>query len=400
MKLLFVQGGTRIKKDDKENFYTDGNFNLKVWKRYMDLTDEKMTVVFREDSKKYSTEEAKKHLNYFDSSQINSIILPDLYSPKKNFISVSKRNSVKKKIEKAVSECDCVIIRSLGNLYVNYAINAAEKYSKPYLVEVTGVYWDNSWYHSFLGKVLAPQRELSAIKAVKNAPYVVYVTEKALQKRYPNKGKNIGCSDVELISLNDEVIESREKKIKAQKGKIILGTAGFVNLKTKGQHDVIKALGELKKQGITGYEYQLIGLGDESFLRHTAKKYDVENQVVFLGGKTHEEVFKWLDNLDIYVQPSYQEGLCRSIVEAMSRACPVICSNAGGNDELVSSEFVFHRGNVKKLIACLRKMDKKEMLKQAEANFSKSKHYDKQRLDKIRNDFYSDFIKNAEGGKK
>lgn len=32
MKLLFVQGGTRIKKDTEGNFYTDGNFNLKVWK--------------------------------------------------------------------------------------------------------------------------------------------------------------------------------------------------------------------------------------------------------------------------------------------------------------------------------------------------------------------------------
>ena len=79
MKLLFVQGGTRIKKDTEGNFYTDGNFNLKVWKRYMDLTNEKMTVVFREDSKEYNVEEAMKQLNYFDESQVTSIILPDLY---------------------------------------------------------------------------------------------------------------------------------------------------------------------------------------------------------------------------------------------------------------------------------------------------------------------------------
>ena len=85
-----------------------------------------------------------------------------------------------------------------------------------------------------------------------------------------------------------------------------------MNLKTKGQHDVIRALGELKKRGDTNYEYQLVGLGDESFLRSIAKKYNVEDEVVFLGGKTHDEVFQWLDNIDIYVQPSYQEGLCRS----------------------------------------------------------------------------------------
>lgn len=44
-----------------------------------------------------------------------------------------------------------------------------------------------------------------------------------------------------------------------------------MNLKTKGQHDVIRALGELKKRGDTNYEYQLVGLGDESFLRSIAK---------------------------------------------------------------------------------------------------------------------------------
>lgn len=62
-----------------------------------------------------------------------------------------------------------------------------------------------------------------------------------------------------------------EKKDIHKKGRIILGTAGFVNLKTKGQHDVIRALGELKKRGDTNYEYQLVGLGDESFLRSIAK---------------------------------------------------------------------------------------------------------------------------------
>ena len=73
----------------------------------------------------------------------------------------------------------------------------------------------------------------------------------------------------------------KKKDIHKKKGRIILGTAGFVNLKTKGQHDVIRALGELKKRGDTNYEYQLVGLGDESFLRSIAKKYNVEDEVVF-----------------------------------------------------------------------------------------------------------------------
>lgn len=64
----------------------------------------------------------------------------------------------------------------------------------------------------------------------------------------------------------------------------------------------------------------------------------LEDCVSILGAKPHSEVFSWLDSIDIYVQPSFMEGLCRSIVEAMSRACPVICTNVGGNYELVSSD--------------------------------------------------------------
>ena len=60
-------------------------------------------------------------------------------------------------------------------------------------------------------------------------------------------------------------------------------------------------------------------------------------------------MFKFYENIDVYIQPSYQEGLCRSIVEAMSKACPVVCSDAGGNYELIQEEFIFHKGNSKAL---------------------------------------------------
>lgn len=392
MKLLFVQGGSRIKVDSDGNLYTDGNLNLKVWNRYMDLSDEKMTAVFRQDSQDYTADYAKEHLNAFDHDLMDCLVLPDLYHPKSNYFSLSKRKYVRHKIREAVERHDLIIIRSLGNLYVEYAIQAAEELHKPYLVEVTGVYWDSSWYHSLGGKVLALPRELSAKKCILKAPYAVYVTEKALQKRYPCKGKTLGCSDVELMQLDDEILDARIEKISKCNGKIVLGTAGFLHFKTKGQHDVIKALSILKKKGYTNYIYQLIGIGDDTFLREMAKKYDVEDQVQILGGKTHEDVFLWMDSLDFYVQPSYQEGLCRSIVEAMSRACPIICSNAGGNGELIDSDYVFHRGNLEELIACLNKMNVKEMGVQAMKNFKAAHKYSKDRLDQIRSDFYTEFV--------
>lgn len=96
------------------------------------------------------------------------------------------------------------------------------------------------------------------------------------------------------------------------------------------------------------------------------------------------------------VKPSFMEGLCRSIVEAMSRACPVICTNVGGNYELVSSDCLFEKADYVKLADILEKMVKPEMqIEEAKRNFEKSKEYNKEDLNKKRDAFYRRFIESG-----
>ena len=45
------------------------------------------------------------------------------------------------------------------------------------------------------------------------------------------------------------------------------------------------------------------------------------------------------DNIDVFIMPSLQEGLPRSMVEAMSRGCNVIGSRVGGIPELLDDNF-------------------------------------------------------------
>ena len=40
MRLFFIQGGSRLKRDTDGNWYTDSNFNYDVWDRYKVLCDE------------------------------------------------------------------------------------------------------------------------------------------------------------------------------------------------------------------------------------------------------------------------------------------------------------------------------------------------------------------------
>ena len=106
-------------------------------------------------------------------------------------------------------------------------------------------------------------------------------------------------------------------------------------------------------------------------------------------------VYNGFAELRVYVQPSYQEGLCRSIVEAMSRACPVICSNAGGNYELIDSKYIFPVGDAKTLAKKIEQVLKENnFVQMAKRNFEKSKDYDGDKLNAERWAFIKKFIDN------
>jgi len=395
MKLLFIQGGSRLKKDTEGNWYTDPNFNDKVWKRYKDLCDN-LTVILRREEKVYDENYAKSKFNKIGIANFELIDLPDFYSPVSNCINRKIRAEIKMKIEKAVKECDKAIIRSVVNYYTVTALKCCIKYQKPYLIEVTGFAFEGTWYHSLKGKALAIPIELGVKRRLKKAPYAAYVTNKALQDRYPCSGETLGCSDVELESIDESILEQRLEKIDADKNKLIIGTAAFLSVKWKGQESVIKALARLKEMGIDNFEYQLIGAGDSSYLQSVAQKYGVQEQVKILGVKPHKEVFNWLDSIDIYIQPSYQEGLCRALVEAMSRACPIICSDVGGNKELASPQYLFKKGNVGEIVNILLSIKEKErQKKEAIRAFQKAHEYSKETLDAKRERFYNAFINKA-----
>lgn len=390
MKLLFVQGGTRLKEDEEGNFYTDGNLNNKVWERYKDYCDQ-LNILLRVDEKKYTKEYCCNNFNGIDLKKIKIYKMYDLMRPKYRFFSIKYRRLAKKSIENAVKQCDKAIIRSAHNFYTLNAIKYCKKYGKPYLIEVAGYAFDGYWGHGDLyGKIVAIPYEILAKKAMKEVRYCVYVTNYSLQKTYPCSFKTLGCSDVELNKLDENDMTKKINNFKEEK--IVLGTIGWVNLKLKGQHDVIQVLGKMKEAGIDKFEYQLVGLGNHDYLDKLIQKNHLENNVKIIGPLPHEEVFEWLRNIDVYIQPSYQEGLCRAVVEAMSVACPIIVSDAGGNPELANKKFVFKKGNQKQLRKILENITIDDLKQESIRSFNLAKEYQKEILDTKRNKFYREFI--------
>ena len=298
-------------------------------------------------------------------------------------------------IKQAVSENDLIISR-VPSIAAYKAVSIAFHYKKPVLAVVIGCAWDAYWNHSFIGKLIAPYMFFRMKTAVKKSKYVLYVTSSFLQKRYPTSSLSIGVSDVKISSLDCIKFQKRNLSNSVDGKPISLATIANVENSCKGHRFVIKALAILKKQGIET-KYYCVGGGDSTKLLKIAKKYGVEDSLVFTGLLESEKVFDLLWNIDIYIQPSLQEGLCRSIVEAMSCGCPVVASVAGGNGELVSKELLVRKKShvdiANKILFLLKDSN---LSKYSSINFGNAKKYLEKDLDYIINSFYNLIISQIE----
>ena len=107
-----------------------------------------------------------------------------------------------------------------------------------------------------------------------------------------------------------------------------------------------------------------------------------------------DAVSAWLDGIDIYIQPSFLEGLPRALVEAMSRGCPALGSSVGGIPELLAAGCLHPPGDSLALASLLVQAvnDKCWQRQQAERNFQEAAQYEKAILDQRRRAFWLEFI--------
>ena len=299
-----------------------------------------------------------------------------------------------KQAEMLVKDADvCVCHVPCDHSY--QVIKYAKKYGKPYLIVVCGCPWDALWNYDWRGKILAPKAYFTLKRIMKDAPYSIYVTDEFLQKRYPTNGKSVGCSNVNISTGVAGVLKQRLESLRKRQteGRMLrIGTAAALNVPYKGQEYVIRALSRLRKEGVS-FEYHLIGLGSDERLRGIAASEGVTDLVHFHGPLPHNEVLAFMDDLDIYVQPSKQEGLPRATIEAMSRGCLCLGSRVAGIPELLEPQYLFIKGSVSEITDILRNVTQESLLNQAKRNFNKAKEYDRDVLNERRRLFIEEFKK-------
>jgi glycosyltransferase involved in cell wall biosynthesis len=383
-KVVFVHDHIFFEKSGL--FYSNGSFPSSIWARYLKAF-EKVHVVGRNGG---SLDLSVHNFTLSSVEPVKFSLLPNMSNLKSLFFG---NKTVSENCKKLVSECDGVIARlpsRMGQIFISEAI----KQGKPYAVEVVGCAWDALWNHgNWKGKVVAPFAYYKTKKTVKAAPYALYVTQYFLQQRYPCRGKTTFCSNVEIAAVENNVLNQRNSKGGAVSEKIIFGMVGNYASKYKGIDIAIRALSLIDAE-LSDWEFQILGAGDSAEYAKLASKLGIGDKVKFIGSlPSGEPVYRWLDNLNIYLQPSLTEGLPRALVEAMSRGCPALGSRVGGIPELLQPEQMIKPGDYESLAAKIYQtvQDRALLEKLSEENFNKAKRYYKNILEERRTEFWFSF---------
>lgn len=394
MKVLFAHDHV-FKVDSENHVFSPGKLPYKVLQRYLHYFDELVVI-----GRCQPITNNSRNLSLSSGNNITFSFLPNLATPKGLIID---RNKLKSNLCGLLSTVDAIIVR-LPSENGSLIAELAQKMNKPWAAEVVACPWDSLWnYGGVQGKIYAPIMFLRTRKLISKSPFVIYVTNRFLQNRLPNTGYNCGISDVEIPPPTEDVLTKRLYKINRTSDRSVFtfGLIGSLTSRYKGVQTAFSALSKIRND-IPPFELKILGDGNNLHFKKLAEKLNLTENVIFNGTLPGgEPVREWLDCIDIYLQPSLQEGLPRTVVEALSRACPTIGSTAGGIPELLEPEFLHSPGNSNQLSHLIKKLtlNKELQVSSAIKNFNKSIEFSNDILNEKRNVFWETFSNSVKTNK-
>ena len=151
---------------------------------------------------------------------------------------------------------------------------------------------------------------------------------------------------------------ARNKLGLPSKGVIVLFTGSLIPV--KGVDVLLKALAQCGQKN-SEMLFVLVGGGAErNNLEEFARELGIAGQVIFAGRKPLTEMPLWYQSCDIFVMPSWSEGLSVSILEAMASGKPVITTfpERGTHDAIIEGQTgsLVRAGDVGQLARALERL--------------------------------------------
>lgn len=183
--------------------------------------------------------------------------------------------------------------------------------------------------------------------------------------------KNINCEVIYRGIETEKIISisgNTELKNKYPDDVIITFLGRLID--GKGVADLLSALSEIKNKN---YICFIVGDGPErKNLENLAQKFKIENKIIFFGYKNFDDYIRILKISDIFVNPSYTEGLPTTVAEAALCQNAIIATNVGGTAEIITDQksgFLIEPKNIAELKNKLEMLiSNKELRKQLGEN--------------------------------
>ena len=209
------------------------------------------------------------------------------------------------------------------------------------------------------------QNETSLPQKVRNASFIICISEfcrsQLMRISAPDTWKKLhvvrlgimpALAETPLPSLprsDDERNQSTQLRV--------LCTGRLVG--AKGQGILMMAAARLIKQGYR-LEVTLIGDGvDRAVLEQLAEEAGIRDSIIFAGAQSHARVLESLRSADIFVLPSFAEGVPVALMEAMATGVPCISTFIAGIPELIRHQedgLLVPAGSVESLTAAMERM--------------------------------------------
>lgn len=384
--VLFVHDHIFV-SDDTGNVYSPGIYPGEHWHKYLRHFD-RVNVVGRHGG---VVEKPQGRYVLSSHPNVSFSFVKRISTP----VSLIKNlSAVRQQIEAQVCASDAVIAR-LPSENGLLAVGLARKYGKPCCVEVVGCAFGSLWdYGRLTAKLYAPLAYIRTRRAVAQADFCLYVTESFLQGRYPHSAtaQTVVASNVNIKVAGTKISELKRQRYSKKLNKVRFGLIGNFKTKYKGIHLVLDALAGIDFRSLgVDYEFRVLGNGNPDHYLAQAERLGIRDKVFFDGLlPAGDAVAYWLDHIDVYLQPSLQEGLPRALIEAMSRGCVAIGSTTGGIPELLEPAFIHQTGSVKGLIENIQFVlsDECNRIRASERNFNQAMKYDSNVISSRRAGFF------------
>ena len=307
--------------------WTSNTFSRTFWKRYLDVFDHVRIV-----ARAASVDEPLPGDTRVDGDAVSFHKVPFYLGPAQYLL---KARAVRRSTLGAIRERDAVILR-VGSQLAACIAPAMVRVGRPYGLEVIGDPYD-AFAPGAIRHPLRPYFRWRNTRLLKRqcaaACGAAYVTESALQRRYPCPSYTAAVSDVELSDGYWETPVPRKSW-----GERRLTFVGSLEQMYKAPDVLIDAMAICLRRD-PSLSLTLAGEGRHlPELQTRAASLGIQNRVRFLGKLSAGSVREELDRSSLFVLPSRTEGTPRAMLEAMSRGLPCIGTAVGGIPELLAED--------------------------------------------------------------